>query len=99
MKVNDLIELLEYSPAKAPVSVAVVGGDGRVTRHDSPWFLTHDGRVYLVVDERPESGGGAGTPAGEIVLSAYERPQLFGHQFVLLRRTDQAARRISEKHS
>jgi hypothetical protein len=99
MKANDLIELLEYSPARARVSVAVVGRDGRVIRHDSPLFLAQDGRVYLVIDERPESGGGEGTPTEEIVLSECERPQLFGHRFVLLRKPDQAARRISEKLS
>ena len=88
MKVNDLIEFLEYSPCRVPVSVAVVGQDGTVIRHDAPLFLMRDDRVYLVVDQRPNADDTEGTPANEIVLSEYERPQLFGHQFVLLRKSE-----------
>lgn len=95
MKVNDLIELLEYSPATAPVCVAVVGADGRVRHHGGPWFLAHERGIYLVVDERAGAEEGGGMPAAEIALSEYERPQLFGHRFVLVSEPDQAARRSS----
>lgn len=95
MKVNDLIELLEYSPATAPVCVAVVGADGRVRHHGGPWFLARERGVCLVVDERAEAAEGGEVAAAEIALSDYERPQLFGHRFVLLPKPDQAARRRS----
>ena len=87
MKVNDLIEFLEYSPCQAPVSVAVVGPDGTVMRHDAPLFLMGEERVYLVIDQRSEVNESVGTPTEEITLSDFERPQLFGHQFMLLHKT------------
>ena len=91
MKVNDLIEFLEYSAPRATVCVAVVDASGRIIRHDSPVFLSHDGRVYLVVDQRPEAGGKAGEPAEEIVLADYESPQVFGNHFMLLPKVDKPA--------
>ena len=84
MKVNDLIEFLEYSAPRATVCVAVVDASGHIVRHDSPKFLSYEGRVYLVVDQRPEAAANPGEPAEEIVLEDYESPQVFGNHFMLL---------------
>lgn len=91
MKVNDLIEFLEYSAPRATVCVAVVDANGRVVRHDSPVFLSQEGRVYLVVDQRPEAGGKAVEPTEEIVLAEYESPQVFGNHFMLLPKAEKSA--------
>ena len=96
MKVNDLIEFLEYSPARAEVAVVVVGPDGQAVRHDSPLFLAEGDRVYLVIDQRTVTDGTPGTSFAERGLSDYERPQLFGHRYVLLPKADHAAVRCRE---
>jgi hypothetical protein len=88
MKVNDLIEFLEYCAPRASVCVAVIDANGHLVRYDSPLFLSHDGSVSLVVDQRPDASGKAGEPAEEILLSNYESPQVFGNRFMLLPKAD-----------
>jgi hypothetical protein len=80
MKVNDLIEFLEYSDRQALVVVGIANADGRVLVCDDVLFLKHERRVCLIVDPNHQSRD----EAGEIRLDEYQRTQLFGHDFVLL---------------
>lgn len=80
MKVNDLIEFLEYSDRQASVVVGLVSEDGRVLVCNDVQFLKQESRVCLIVDPENQSRD----EAGEIRLAEYQLTQLFGHEFVLL---------------
>lgn len=85
MKVKDLIEFLEYSDRNAQVVLGVVGDDGCVRTRDDVLLLNHGDRVCLVFEPETESIEEPQTT--EIIrLAEFERKQLFGHNFVLLRK-------------
>lgn len=85
MQVNELIEFLEYSDRQASVVVGIAGENGHVSACEEVLFLKQDNRVYLIVDPVNQSSGETAT-TDAIRLAEFERPQLFGHDFVLLRK-------------
>ncbi len=85
MKVNDLIEFLEYSDRRAPVVVGIVGQDGSVSMYGEVLFLQQEQRVCLIVDPAHQSAR-ATEAEDAIQLAEFDRTQLFGHDFVLLQK-------------
>jgi hypothetical protein len=83
MKVNNLIEFLEYSDRQASVVVGIVGADGQVHACNEILFLNHENRVYLIVDPADQSSEDS-ERKDWIRVADFERPQLFGQNCVLL---------------
>ena len=85
MKVNDLVEFLEYSDRNSPVMVGIVREDGSVSTCADVLFLKQENRIYLIVEPAHQL-----TSANDLLdadqLAEFERTQLFGDNFVLLRK-------------
>ena len=92
MRVNDLIELLEYCDRRAHVSVGIATREGDVLGCPSVRFLADNGCVYLVVDQLADIDTSVrqleGVESSGISLHDYECPQIFGKHLILLAKQD-----------